>query len=205
MAEKSADNLLSAVNKSKSNPLYKLINALGIRNVGEATARALAQKFKTLDNLKTASLDELQEVSDIGPEVAESVFSFFKNQSNIDVLDKLHRAGVNFGEKDEHEQNAEEKLFQNKTFVLTGTLPDISRNEAADIIRDLGGTVSSSISKNTSYLLAGENPGSKFRKAKKLGVEIIDWDQFNKLIDNSSVQTSNHSEKEDNNSQPELF
>ena len=191
MAEKSAENLITNIEKSKNQPLEKLINALGIRNVGEATARALADKFGSIENLENADLDKLQEVPDIGPEVAESVFSFFNNHENNFVIQKLKDAGVNFSK-----QNVIENLpqsLQGMKFVITGTLPEISRQDAAELIRNLGGTVTGSVSKNTNFVLAGDDPGSKLDKASQLGVKIINWDEFLKIAntDLSTIKNEN--------------
>ncbi len=184
MAEKSVENLLGGIEKSKSQPLYRLVNALGIRNVGEATARSLAKEFGTIEKLSNATLEELQEVSDIGPEVAESFFSFFRNPSNEKVLHKLDEAGVNFGDKNESGDAPEvPQLLAGKKFVLTGSLPGISRPDASEIIRKFGGSVSGSVSKKTDYVLAGEEAGSKVTKAASLGVEIISWEEFLGLTD----------------------
>ncbi|MCK5852213.1 NAD-dependent DNA ligase LigA, partial [bacterium] len=153
MAEKSAANLLDGIEKSKNKPLAKLINALGIRNVGEATARALSEEFRTIKNVLKASLEELQEVSDIGPEVAESVYSFFRNPSNEKVLYKLGDAGVDFGSEEENNKGEKvPQILEGKKFVLTGALPGISRPEASELIRKFGGSVSGSVSKKTDYV-----------------------------------------------------
>ncbi len=181
IAEKSAANLLEAIEKSKQQPLFRLVNALGIRNVGDATARALAGEFKTLDAIASASGARLQEVSDIGPEVAESITSFFGNPRNRDVLKKLADAGVNFGAADTKIEEAVPRPFEGLKFVLTGALPGVSRDEASELIRRLGGSVSSSVSKRTSYVLAGAEPGSKYAKAEELGVPVIDWERFIEL------------------------
>ncbi|RLD10273.1 MAG: DNA ligase [Chlamydiae bacterium] len=187
MAEKSADNLLSGIIKSKKQPVAKLINALGIRNVGEATARALAERFGTIEKLSAASLEELQEVSDIGPEVAESVFSFFRNPNNEEVLHKLADAGLNFG-NDEYATNTKNipQVLEGKKFVLTGTLPGISRPDASELIRKFGGSVSGSVSKKTDYVLAGAEAGSKADKAERLGVEVISWEEFLEMVGDGS-------------------
>ena len=179
MAEKSAAKAISGIEKSKKRPLDKLINALGIKNVGPATARALAEKFESIEIITKQNAEQLQEVPDIGPEVADSIVSFFANPKNIEVIEKLKIAGVNFNAIT---ISSVSKTLAGMTFVITGTLPTISREEAGELIRSNGGKVSSSISKNTSYLLAGENGGSKLEKAKKLEVKIIDWEDFEKLI-----------------------
>ncbi len=179
MAEKSAAKAISGIEKSKKRPLDKLINALGIKNVGPATARALAEKFESIEIITKQNAEQLQEVPDIGPEVADSIVSFFANPKNIEVIEKLKTAGVNFNAVT---ISSVSKTLAGMTFVITGTLPTISREEAGELIRSNGGKVSSSISKNTSYLLAGENGGSKLEKAKKLEVKIINWEEFEELI-----------------------
>jgi len=205
--EKSAENLINGIEVSKSRPLARLINGLGIRTVGSATAHALAQDFGTLHAVQRASDERLQEVPDIGPEVAESIVAFFANEANLRVIEKLEKAGVNFGS----EVNQEEKrpqLLQNTSFVLTGTLPGVSRDDAADSIRRLGGTVSTSVSKKTSYVLAGENAGSKLAKAQALGVTVINWEQFMELIGGNASGVQQSPEKVDdaeNDSQQDLF
>jgi DNA ligase (NAD+) len=191
--EKSADNLMKGIEASKTRPLSRLINALGIRNVGSATAHALAAEFGDMHNLRSADAERLQEVQDIGPEVAESITAFFTNEANLQVLGKLENAGVNFGSRDTRQVVSPQPL-KGKTFVLTGTLPGISRDEASDIIRRLGGTVSSSVSKKISYVLAGENAGSKLAKAQSLDVAIIDWTQFTEMAGDEEARQSKHSD-----------
>ncbi len=179
MAEKSAAKAISGIEKSKNQPLDKLINALGIKNVGPATARALAEKFESIEIIIEQNEEKLQEVPDIGPEVADSIVSFFANPKNIEVIEKLKTAGVNFNAVTIASTS---QKFAGMTFVITGTLPTMSREEAGELIRSNGGKVSSSISKNTSYLLAGENGGSKLEKAKTLEVKIINWENLEELI-----------------------
>jgi DNA ligase (NAD+) len=187
--EKSADNLMKGIEASKTRSLARLINALGIRNVGSATAHALAVEFGDLHSLQSADTNRLQEVPDIGPEVAESVVAFFTNEANLHVLEKLEKAGVNFGSKDA-QQIETPQPFKGKTFVLTGSLPGISRDQASAIIRRLGGAVSSSVSKNTSYVLAGEKAGSKLAKAHALDVAVVDWEQFTEMAGEDAVKQS---------------
>ena len=179
--EKSTGNLLKNIEKSKDQPLARLINALGIRNVGSATARLLAKEFGDLDALMAAPAERLREVPDVGPEVAESIGLFFSNEKNQAVVEKLRAAGVSFG-KPEYSSDSLPQLLSGKTFVLTGSLPSVSRDDAEALIRKYGGSVSSSVSSKTSYVLAGENPGSKVEKARSLGVTILNWDQFQELI-----------------------
>ncbi|NLF38601.1 NAD-dependent DNA ligase LigA [bacterium] len=189
MGAKSAANLVNGIDASKGRPLAKLINALGIRNVGEALARALADAFHSLDALAEAGIGQLQEVPDVGPEVADSIVLFFGNKNNRSVIEKLRAAGVNFG-REEKAGPALPRTLSGKTFVLTGALPGISREDASEIIRRLGGSTSSSVSKKTSFVLAGSDPGSKFDKARALGVEIIDWDAFVKLAGKANVEAA---------------
>ena len=176
MADKSAENLLAGIEASKSRQLSKLIYSLGIKLAGSGAARILAKKFGGIEDLRNATVEELEETEEIGPGIAESVVRFFANPSNLDVLEKLSKAGVRF----ESEKTGEtvEQIFSGMTFVLTGALERFTRDEAAEIIRQRGGKVSSSVSKQTSVVLAGENAGSKLKKAQELGVEIMDEEEF---------------------------
>ena len=176
-AEKSAQNLIDAINKAKKIPLSKFIYALGIRHVGEETANILAQKFGSIENLKKATLVELESIPDIGPIVARSIYEWFKDPENLKLIDELIEAGVQI----EAPKKVENKL-QGKTFVFTGALKSMTREEASEKVRMLGGKVSSSVSRNTDYVVVGENPGSKYDKAKKLGVKIISEEEFLKMI-----------------------
>jgi len=176
-AEKSAQNLVKAIAEKKLISLPRFIYALGIRNAGEQTARALADKFGDFDNIQNASLEELQAVPDIGPVVAESIHKWFAVAKNRKLIDKLRSAGVVI----EPYRRANGRL-DGKTFVVTGTLAAMSRQEAKDRIRELGGTAVESVSKNTDYVVVGENPGSKREKAKKLGVRVIGEEEFRGLV-----------------------
>ena len=176
-AEKSAQNLIDAIEKAKEIPLERFIYALGIRHVGEETANILARKFGSIENLKKASLEELEAIPDVGPIVAKSIYEWFRNARNIKLVDGLLKAGV----KIITPKKVEEKL-KGKTFVFTGALKTMTREEASEKVRLLGGKVSSSVSKNTDFVVVGENPGSKYEKAKKLGVKIITEKQFLKLL-----------------------
>jgi DNA ligase (NAD+) len=176
-ADRSAQKTISSIQSRQKIVLSKFIYSLGIDHVGEETAFALAKKFHTLDSLRKASLEELQNVRDIGPVVAESVYEWFQKPYNQNLLDKILKAGVHV---------AQEKVIQSKlsgkVFVLTGTLESMSREEAQDKIRELGGDVSSSVSEQTDYVVAGSEPGSKYDKAQKLGVKILDEKEFLSLL-----------------------
>ena len=179
MGEKSADNLLQAIDKSRKNSLHRLLFALGIRFVGAQTAKILAEHYPDLAALKKASADELLLIPEIGEKTAAGIRSFFTNEANLDLLSRLQKAGVQM--KNEN-AGANKQIFSGKTFVLTGTLPNFTRQEAAEIIERLGGKVTGSVSKKTSYLLSGENSGSKYDKAVKLEVPIIDEDDWQRMI-----------------------
>ena len=179
MAEKSAENLVNALEKSKENPLRRLLFGLGIRFVGEKAARLLAERFETMDHLKRATQEELTEIEEIGPKIGEAVEQFFKTDETEPVLEKLGKAGVNFTEL--KMQPASDELA-GKTFVFSGALSGYSRDQAKAMVEERGGQVSSSVSKKTDYLVAGDDPGSKLDKAERLGVEVIDEAQFKGLI-----------------------
>jgi len=179
MAEKSAQNLLNEIEKSKKSSLARLIYALGIRFVGERTGQLLAEHFGSLDKLAEASVEELSEVHEVGPKVGESIAEFFSEPANRKVLEKLRRAGLNFTEARKAPKSTK---LAGKTFVFTGELSHRSRDEAGEIVTSHGGKVSSSVSKKTDYVVVGENPGSKYDKAKSLGVTVLDETQFEKLI-----------------------
>ncbi len=179
MGEKSANNLLSALNNSKKNPLHRVINALGIRHIGEKNAKILAKAFGDIDNIIKANYETLVELEDFGSVMAESVVSFFNEEQNLEFINKLKNADVNMTEQ---KDNNDDMRFEGKTFVLTGTLSKYSRKEASDIIEAFGGKTSSSVSKKTSYVLAGEEAGSKLTKAENLGITIISEDEFENMI-----------------------
>lgn len=178
MGDKSAENLLNAIEKSKQNDLSRLLFAFGIRHVGQKAASQIAARFKTLDAIKEADFESLISVRDIGEATAESLISWFKLDSSNRIIGKLKNAGVNMSSGFEMERD----VFGGKTFVLTGTLSGYSRKDASGIIERLGGNVSSSVSKKTDYVLAGSDAGSKLTKAKELGVAIITEQEFEKLI-----------------------
>lgn len=178
LGEKSADNLLSAIEKSKERDLSNLIYALGIRQVGSGAAKSLAAHFKTLDNLLNAEVSELSEVDDIGPVTAESIRDYFSEEHNKENIKKLVSSGLNTEYSD---QGVSESL-SGLTFVITGTLSGYSRSAAADEIEKRGGKVSGSVSKKTSFVLAGAEPGSKLDKANTLGIRVINEEEFNEML-----------------------
>ena len=178
MGEKSAQNLINAIEASKGAGLEKLLCALGIPNVGEVAAEALAKKFRTLDACMSASVDDLVAMDDFGEITAQSVVSYFSNENNIEICNKLKAAGL---VTDAVKEAASDK-FAGLTFVMTGTLPTMSRDEASELIKAQGGKVSGSVSKKTSYVVAGEAAGSKLTKAQDLGVKIINEDELKKML-----------------------
>lgn len=181
MGKRSVEKLLSSIEKTKENHISKLIFALGIRFIGSKAAKNLAKHYKSIENLKNASYESLVEVDEIGSKMAESIVDFFMDDKNNEVLEKLKNAGLSFEINEEIVDGANEEKFKGKTFVLTGTLTKYNRNEASEIIESLGGKVSSSVSKKTSYLLAGSDAGSKLKKANDLGVTVLSEDDFEVL------------------------
>ena len=177
--KKFAENLSNAIENSKSNELYRLITAFGIRHVGTKAAKVLARKFKTLDNLACASFDTLSQINDVGPIVANSIVEFFSQNQTKDLIARLKKYGVNM--EDASEETGDNR-FEGYTFVLTGSLESFTREEASNIIEKFGGKVSGSVSKKTMYVLAGEEAGSKLTKAQSLGITIITEEQFKNLI-----------------------
>jgi DNA ligase (NAD+) len=177
-AEKSAQNLIEAIRKSKNPPLDKFIYALGIRHVGERTAKILADHFGNMINLIAAKQEDLEKINEIGPEIAAGIVEFFHEHKNIDVMNKFSKAAV-IPQKKEIQINAP---LQGKSFVFTGTMENMGRNEAKTIVENLGGTIHSSVTKKTTYVVAGSEPGSKLDKAKSSGIKIISEEEFLKLI-----------------------
>ena len=177
--KKFAQNLIDSINRSKENDLYRLITALGIRHVGTKASKILARKYKNIDNLMQATSEELGMIDDIGPIVADSIREFFLQDQTIDLINRLKQSGVNT--KNLEEESIDNR-FEGKIFVLTGSLEKFTRQEASDIIEKLGGKTSSTVSKKTSYVLAGEEAGSKLTKAQNLGIEIISEEQFQEMI-----------------------
>ncbi len=181
MGEKSAANLIEAIERSKQQPLERLIFALGIPFVGEGAARLLAEKFQSLDALMNASVEEIASIEGIGEKTAVSIRKFFDNPSNRQVIEKLRRAGVRFQQEEEAVQLDER--FAGKTFVFTGALSRFTRDEAAELVRQRGGKVSNSVSRKTDYVVVGEDPGSKYQKALQLGVTILNEEEFVRMLE----------------------
>jgi DNA ligase (NAD+) len=179
MGDKLAQNLLDAIDKSRKPSLANLIYAVGIRNVGTHLADVLARNFKSVENLAKQSVEALTRVHEIGPVVAQSIYNFFRNPKNLKVLEKLKKGGVLFpAEKSEFKETP----LEGKTFVLTGGLDSMTRDEARKVIEGLGGRVSSSVSKKTDFVILGKDPGSKVDDARRLGIKTLDEEEFNKVL-----------------------
>lgn len=176
--EKSVNNLLSAIEKSKSNSLDRLVFGLGIRNIGQASAKLLCDKFGDLDNIMNASAEQISEIDGFGGVMAQSVYNAFHEEHMIELIQRLKKCGINT----KYEKIQIDDRFAGKTFVLTGTLPTLKRSEAKALIEKYGGKASGSVSKKTDYVLAGEEAGSKLDKAQQLGIEIITEEQFKDMI-----------------------
>ncbi len=181
MGEKSVSNILASIEASKDRPLGRLVFGLGIEHVGSETANLLARRFQTMDRLAQATEAELTAIPSIGPRIAESVLAFFRQKQNLDIIQRLREAGVRMDQGSEGEPQAGSPLA-GKTFVLTGKLESLTREEAESRIRSLGGTAASSVSKKTSYVVVGADPGSKLEKARALGIPILTESEFLKLI-----------------------
>jgi DNA ligase (NAD+) len=182
MAEKSAQNLVAAFEKSKHTTLGRFLYSLGIRHVGESTARDLAKHFGALDRILEASTEQLLEVPDVGPVVAQSIRTFFDQPHNREVVEQLRAAGVTWEEHEGAAADTAPKPFAGKTFVLTGTLPSMTRDEAKELIEAAGGKVAGSVSKKTHYVVAGAEAGSKLDKAQELGVPVLDEEGLRQLL-----------------------
>ncbi|MHC4436371.1 MAG: NAD-dependent DNA ligase LigA [Planctomycetota bacterium] len=187
MAEKSAANVINAIEESKTRPLWRLIAALGIRHIGGQSAQILAEHFGSLSALMAVGQEELAEIDQIGPTMAKSIFEYYNDPENRSVIEKLIAAGVKPEQPKTRRSPSGDTLqrgkLAGKTIVVTGTLENLSRQRAQQAIRQAGGKSSSSVSKKTDFVLAGENPGSKLDKARKLGIEVIDEKQFMKMIE----------------------
>lgn len=177
MGKKSSQNLINSVKKSKLQSLEKLLFALGIRHVGQKAAKLIAGEFGTMEDIMSADEDRICKITGVGPIIAQSIKSYFTVQKNIDLIDRLKSSGVNM----RFVSGKINDIFSSKTFVLTGTLQNYTRGEITAIIENMGGKVSSSVSKNTSYVLVGEDPGSKVEKAQKLGVTVISEAEFESM------------------------
>ena len=178
MGKKSAENLVSAIEKSKSAGLERLLYALGIRQIGEVAGEEIAARMQTLDNVISATFEDFAKMSDIGDITAGAIVEFFRDETILALVERLRAAGVSFSAVKEKKSN----VFEGLTFVLTGTLPTMTRDEASALIKERGGKVSGSVSKKTSYVLAGEEAGSKLTKANELGITVIDEERFLEMI-----------------------
>ncbi|MBP3906985.1 MAG: NAD-dependent DNA ligase LigA, partial [Peptostreptococcaceae bacterium] len=181
MGEKSATNLINSIEKSKSNELYRLINGLGIKYIGVKGAKVLAKSFNNIDEIINADINQLINLEEFGEIMANSVVQFFREERNLNVIEKLKQSGVNT-ENIVDEDDIIEKIFEGMKIVLTGTLPTLKRNDAKDMIESRGGKATSSVSKSTTFVLAGEEAGSKLIKANELGINVIDEEKFLELI-----------------------
>jgi DNA ligase (NAD+) len=181
-AKKKADNLLESIEASKQRPLPRLINALGIRGVGEVGAGDLARAFQDLSRLSQATLEDLQRVEGIGPNIAQAIVDWFARPANQQVLQKLRKAGVWPRQELERAELAGARPLEGLIFVITGALVDFTRQSVKEFIEAQGGKVTDSVSNNTNYLVCGENPGSKLDKARALGVSVIDEDGLRRLV-----------------------
>jgi DNA ligase (NAD+) len=183
MADKSAANLVEALERSKQTTLARFLFSLGIRHVGESTAKDLARHFGALDRILDASVEQLLEVRDVGPVVAQSIRTFFDQPHNREVVEQLRAAGIQWEEREGAAADAAPKPLAGKTFVLTGTLPSMTRDEAKERIEAAGGKVAGSVSKKTHYVVAGSEAGSKLDKAQELGVPVLDEAALRQLLD----------------------
>ena len=181
MGEKSATNLINSIEKSKSNELYRLINGLGIKYIGVKGAKVLAKSFNNIDEIINADINQLINLEEFGEIMANSVVQFFREERNLNVIEKLKQSGVNT-ENIVDEDDSIEKIFEGMKIVLTGTLPTLKRNDAKEMIESRGGKATSSVSKSTTFVLAGEEAGSKLTKANELGINVIDEEKFLELI-----------------------
>ena len=181
IAEKSAQNLLDAINNSKNTKLPKFINALGIRLVGKESADILAQNFKDIEALKAASIEDLSAIDGIGEKMAKSIYDYFHNEQNLETLDEVLKLGLVLENTYKKEENLKLKGL---SFVLTGTLEEFSRDKAQEILKSLGAKTPNSVSKNTDFVVAGANAGSKLTKAQNLGIKILNEQEFKELISN---------------------
>ena len=177
--DKKIENLLSGIKKSKARPLSRLIYALGIRHVGEKAAFVLAREFKTLDKLLSAKKEGLEKIYEIGSVMSGSIVDYFSQDPTRKLVEELRKSGLNFKEEDNQKKSI---LLGGKSIVFTGELKDLSRQQAEELSRNLGASPASSVSKNTDFVVAGDNPGSKYDKAVKLGVKIINEEKFKEMI-----------------------
>ena len=177
-AEKKAVNLYQAIQRSKNHPLARFLYGLGIRHVGEKAAMVLAQKFRDIDKFFTLGKADLESIPEVGPVMAESVIKFFSQSKVKKMIKEFKELGLSLKE----EAKVKKDILKGKTIVFTGELKSFTRTEAQRLVEELGGKWSSSVSRNTDYLVVGENPGSKYEKGKKLGIKMINEEEFKRLI-----------------------
>lgn len=187
MGEKSVSNLMNAIEKSKTNELWRLINGLGIKFVGVKGAKLLANRFSSMDEIINAKFEDLIEIDEFGEIMSDSVVKFFDEDRNLRTIEKLRDAGLNF-ESNSNKYSEVAKIFEGMKIVLTGTLPSLKRNDVKEMIEARGGKATSSVSKSTTFVLAGEEAGSKLDKAVSLGIKVIDEDKFNEIINYESKE-----------------
>lgn len=183
MGEKSANNLINSIEKSKGRGLERLIFALGIRHVGKRAAKLLAKRFNTIENIENASVEEISSIEGLGTVIGESVVSYFSLSETKELIENLKNSGIKMTSSQSETEETKERKLKGTTVVLTGTLKNHTRTEMTEIIEKLGGKVVSSVSKKTSFVLAGEDPGSKLEKAKNLGIKILDEKDFDSIYD----------------------
>ena len=181
LADKSAQNLIEEIEKSKSAGLSRFLHALGVRHVGQRTAIILARRFRSLKRLQETSYDELEKVDEIGPVIAESLRTFLDRDTNRQEIERLRKRGILMKEQGDAPESG--SLLEGRQFVLTGTLSQFTREEAKEKIQSLGGRVTATVSKNTDYLVAGTSAGSKLEKARKLGITVLDEEALQKLME----------------------
>jgi DNA ligase (NAD+) len=180
MGEKSSQNVIEAIAASKEREFLRVLYALGIRHVGIGAARILAKNFDSIEQIKDAKAEELEDIDEIGPVIAESIVGFFQERHNRDLLSRLKQAGIRLKKENNHEN---EKFLDGKKFVFTGSLNNYTRSEVKDLVEKAGGRAVSSVSSKTDYLVIGDNPGSKYDKAQQLDVEILSEAEFKDMID----------------------
>jgi len=180
--EKSVQNLLDAIEQSKKRPFSRVLFALGIRHVGSGIAQLITKNFRSIDELMETPKEKLESIQGIGPRIAESIYHFFQDKGNRKLVEKLRKAGVNLEERGSPTSSS--SALAGKSFVLTGTLSSMTREQAKEKIEQRGGSVSGSVSKNTDYVVVGDEPGSKLDKAKQLGITILDEKAFQALLSN---------------------
>jgi DNA ligase (NAD+) len=181
MGKKSAEKLVAGIQDSKARGLSRVLNAISIRHVGQRVAQILAKQFENIDQLMAASVDEISQVKEIGSVIAQSIYDFLHSDEGMEAVRQLREAGVVLVEPKDS-VSADAKVFDGKTFVVTGTLAKYGRDEIEQLIERFGGRASSSVSKNTSFVVAGEKAGSKLDKARELGVPVLSEDEFQKML-----------------------